>query len=64
MGECLVALERHPDQRRLVAGTPVLIPNAIEEVLRWHGPTQAIVRLAARDIVLAGTRLKEGDILY
>ncbi len=64
LGECLVALERHPDQRRVVAKEPALIPNAIEEVLRWHSPAQATVRLTARETTLAGTQLREGDVLY
>lgn len=64
MGECLLALQQHPDQRRLVAENPALIPNAIEEVLRWHGPVHVLARLASRDTVLAGTDLREGDILY
>jgi cytochrome P450 len=64
MGECLVALEQHPDQRRLVAQNPALIPNAIEEVLRWHGATHVIVREVVRDTSLAGTDLKAGDFVY
>jgi cytochrome P450 len=64
MGECLVALEQHPDQRRLVADEPGLLPNAIEEVLRCYGPTQAIVRLAAQDTVLGGVEVGEGETVY
>jgi cytochrome P450 len=64
MGAALVALEQHPDQRRLLAENPELIPNGIEEILRWVGSTQAIVRLVARDTELAGTELTEGQILY
>jgi cytochrome P450 len=64
MGECLVALERHPDQRRLVAEDLALVPNAIEEVLRWHGATQAIVREVVYDTVLADTELKAGEMIY
>ncbi len=64
MAECLVALEQHPAQRRLVAENPALIPNAVEEVVRWHGPSQAVLRLAARRTTVAHTQLKEGDVLY
>ncbi len=64
MGECLVALEQNPDQRRLVAENLELVPNAIEEVLRWHGATQGIVRMAVTDTVLGGTQLSADDIIY
>jgi cytochrome P450 len=64
MSNCLVTLERHPDQRRLVADDPTLIPAAIEEVLRWCGVVQTIPRRVARDTVLAGTELSAGDHVY
>src|SRR5438876_3580612 len=64
MGACLVVLEQHPDQRRLVAENPVLVPNAIEEVLRWAGAPQVSVRVVVRDTVLADIELASGDALY
>jgi cytochrome P450 len=64
MGECLVALERHPDQRRLVAENLELVPNAIEEVLRCYGTTHAVVREVVEDVVLGGTELKAGQMIY
>ncbi len=64
MGECLVALERHPDQRRLVAENLELVPNAVEEVLRCYGAAQATVREVVQDTVLGGAELSAGDILY
>jgi cytochrome P450 len=64
MGECLVALERHPDQRRLVAEHPELVPNTVEEVLRCYGAAQSTVREVVQDTVLGGAELKRGDILY
>ncbi len=64
LGECLVALERHPDQRRLLVEHPELIPNAVEEVMRCYGAAHAIVRLAVTDTVLGAAELKGGDVLY
>lgn len=64
MSNGLHALEQHPDQRRLLVEDPSLIPDAIEEVLRWVGATQAIVRKVARDTLLADTPLAAGDIVY
>lgn len=64
MGLCLVALEKHPDQRRLLAERPELIPNALEEVLRCYGTAHRIIRLPVRDTVLSGVALKENQIIY
>jgi cytochrome P450 len=64
MSNCLQALEQHPDQRRQLVEDPSLVPGAIEEVLRWVGATQAVVRQVRRDTVLADTRLEAGDIVY
>jgi cytochrome P450 len=64
MSNCLWALEQHPDQRRVLVEEPALIPNAIEEVLRWVGSTQATVRRVTHDTVLAGTQLRTDEIVY
>ena len=55
-----MVLEQHPDQRRLLVEDPSLIPNAIEEVLRWVGVAQGGPKVVKRDTTLAGTQLREG----
>jgi len=64
MGNCLRALEEHPDQRRMLVADPARIPPAIEEVLRWVGSTQAVIRVVREDTELAGTPLRRGDVVY
>jgi cytochrome P450 len=64
MAECLVVLEQHPDQRRLLVEEPALIPNAIEEINRWSGVSQAMVRAVVKDTELAGTPMKQGDTVW
>jgi cytochrome P450 len=64
LSNCLQALEDHPEQRRMLVEDASLIPDAIEEVLRWVGSTQAIVRRVVRDTVLGGTSLAAGDVVY
>jgi cytochrome P450 len=63
MSNSLVALEQHPDQRRLVADDLSLVPAAIEEVLRWMGVSQMTVRRVVCDTELAGTQLAAGDMV-
>jgi cytochrome P450 len=64
MGECLDALEQHPEERRLLVDDPSLISNAIEEVLRWHGATQLMPRVVLKDTVLADQELAVDDLVY
>lgn len=64
MSNCLIALERNPDQRREVAADPSLVPAAIEEGMRWFGPVQFVAHKAARDTVLDGMPVAAGDVVY
>jgi cytochrome P450 len=56
-----VTLARFPDQRRLLADDPSLIPNAVEETLRYEAPSPIQARWVARDIELYGTVVKRGS---
>jgi cytochrome P450 len=50
-------LARHPDQRSLLVDDPGLIPNAIEETLRYEAPSPIQGRLTRRDITIEGTTI-------
>ncbi|MDG2303546.1 MAG: cytochrome P450 [Candidatus Binatia bacterium] len=58
-----VLLARHPEQRALLVAEPERIPNAIDEMLRFETPTQALPRRLTRDVELHGTRLSEGSVV-
>jgi cytochrome P450 len=64
MASALEVLEQHPDQRRLLVESPELIPNAIEEVLRWGAVAQALTRVVKVDTEFAGTPLQEGQVVF
>jgi cytochrome P450 len=64
MSNCLIALERNRDQRRLVAEDLSLVPAAIEESLRWFGPVQWLPRRAVSGIVLDGMEVSPGETVY
>ena len=64
MSNCVVALEQHPEQRKLLVENPSLIPAAIEEVMRWWGLLQMQPRIAVKDTELAGTKISKGDNVY
>jgi cytochrome P450 len=63
MSVVVETLALHPEQRRLLAEDPTLIPNAIEEVLRWTGVSGSFPIVVRRDTELAGTELKDGECM-
>jgi cytochrome P450 len=64
MSNALIALERNPDQRRLVAQDLSLVPAAVEESLRWFGPVQWLPRRTIVDTVLDGMEVSPGETVY
>jgi len=56
-------LAEHPDQRRELAENPALIPNAIEELLRFEPPAPHVARYVARDVGVQGQTIPEGSIM-
>lgn len=59
----LAGLLTHPDQLASVTADRTLIPQAIEEALRWEGPVASTWRHATRDVTLAGVDIPRGAIL-
>jgi cytochrome P450 len=64
MANCLIALERNPGQRQLVAADPGLVPAAIEEGMRWFGAVQWLPRRALRETMLDGMEVSAGENVY
>ena len=63
IGNAVYHLWRHPDQRERVRRDPSLIPNWVEETLRYDGSTQMLARAVTRDVELHGCQLRAGDRL-
>jgi len=61
LGFAAVELARHPDQRELLLADPGLIPNAVEETLRYEAPSPIQGRWVARDIELYGQVVPRGS---
>lgn len=57
----LLALARHPDERRRLWNGEVAVDRAVEELLRVHPPVLSFRRTATRDTELAGRRIAAGD---
>ncbi|WP_242547187.1 cytochrome P450 [Amycolatopsis sp. MtRt-6] len=57
----------HPGQWQLLKADPGLIPNAVNEIVRYESPLRAFSRKVARDTEVAGTALPAGSrvlVLY
>lgn len=59
-GGALTLIE-NPEQRAALVADPSLIPNAIEEMLRWWTPVRFFARVALRDTQVRGQTIKEGE---
>jgi cytochrome P450 len=60
--DCMFSyLAQHPEQRQQIVDDPSIIPNVIEELLRWETPVMAVVRVATDDTELAGCPINKGD---
>jgi cytochrome P450 len=57
------ALIEHPDQLALLRRDPELLPNAVEEILRWTAPLNYFARTATRDTTVRGVPIAAGDRL-
>jgi cytochrome P450 len=57
----LAALAEHPDQWASLRAEAGLIPNAVEELLRWTTPVISFMRTATADCTVRGQAVRGGD---
>jgi cytochrome P450 len=60
LGNAMVLLGRHPDQRAWLAAEPGGIAGAVEEVVRYDNSTQMLARVLTRDVTLHGATMPAG----
>jgi cytochrome P450 len=56
-------LADNPDQRRQLVENPALVPNAIEELLRYEPPGPCVARYVIRDAEFGGRTVPAGSTL-
>lgn len=56
-------LSDHPEQRAELVQNPKLIPNAIEELLRYEPPGPSVARYVAKDIEIHGKKVPAGSAM-
>jgi cytochrome P450 len=57
LGWSAIGLDQFPDERRKLAANPALIPNAVEEILRWEAPSAIQGRWVTREVQVHDTVL-------
>jgi cytochrome P450 len=62
IGNAVLALLQHPDQRAALERDPRITPRAIEELLRYDGPVErTLYRWAATDVEMDGQTICRGE---
>jgi cytochrome P450 len=61
IGNGTLALLRNPDQAELLRKRPELLPNAVEELLRYDSPVQRTGRTVISDVEIGGLSLHPGQ---
>jgi linalool 8-monooxygenase len=59
----ILALSQHPQERQKLLDDPALIPQAVDEIIRWVHPVIYMRRTALEDHEVRGIRIRAGDKL-
>ena len=63
LGWAALLLDEHPDQRADLVADPSLIPRAVEEVLRFEGPSPVQARFTTEDVTLHGVTIPARSVV-
>jgi cytochrome P450 len=63
LGNGMLALLENPSEWQRLAQQPQLVANAVNEMFRYETPLQQTKRLATRDIVVGGQKIREGEVV-
>jgi hypothetical protein len=61
IGSMVLGLLQNPDQMAMLRSSPELIPNAVEEFLRWEAPLHAHYRYLTTQWEVDGERIESGE---
>lgn len=64
IGNGTLALLRHPAQLARLRDDPSLVPNAVEELLRFDGPVQFSRRITLDDLEIDGVTIPAGSFVF
>src|SRR6185295_19986479 len=58
-----VFLADRPDELARLGGDPSLVPRFVEEMLRYDGPSQSVLRIATEAVTLSGVTIPRGALV-
>jgi cytochrome P450 len=61
MSAVAYGLDLFPDQRAKLEADPSLIPNTVQEIIRWQTPLAHMRRTALQDFEIGGKTIRQGD---
>ena len=64
IGNGMLALLRAPRELARLRDDPALAESAVEEMLRYDGPSGVMTRIAAEDVSIDGVKIARGDRLF
>jgi cytochrome P450 len=64
LGSAVRALLQHPDALAALRADPSLMPDAVEELLRFDGPSKTFIRVATEPQTLGGHEIHAGQHLW
>jgi cytochrome P450 len=63
LGCSMAYLAANPEQRQKIVERPELIPNAVEELLRWETPVSLVPRVLKQNVTIGDVELREGALV-
>ncbi len=63
IGNTLIALQRHPEQRERVKADLSIMPRVVTEALRYDSSVQIAQRVALEEVELEGQTIQRGDLI-
>jgi unspecific monooxygenase len=64
IGNTILELLRHPKQLEALRREPERLPKALEELLRYDGPSHGLIRYASTYATLGGREIAAGDAIF
>jgi cytochrome P450 len=63
IGNMVACLLENPEQLKILQDNPALLPNAVDETLRYRAPIHFSIRTPLREVEFKGQRIKPGEII-
>jgi pimeloyl-[acyl-carrier protein] synthase len=63
IGNAVLALLRHPDERKRLQDDPALIGSAVDEFLRFDGPIQLTDRAVKQECEIGGQTIRQSQVV-